>query len=421
LKSPDLIEVRASAVVVGAGPSGVAAALALEKAGIDTLVLDKARFPRDKICGDALSPDVVHQIDELDLLRPGLAERFRASGEKIAMPGLSVVSPSGRAFDMELSQSKKKLEGYVMPRFEFDQMLADTLRGRELIRFFEDSSVDQIEREGREWLLHTEDGRRVRCGIVIGADGVNSIVSKKIAGNTLDRKHFCAAMRVYCEGVRWERSEPLIELHFIREALPGYLWVFPLPNGRANVGIGMRSDMVPKLGKPLRALLEETLKTHPVLAPRFENARMLESIKGMGIPLGSKKRSLSGEGYLLCGDAASLVDPLTGEGIGNALRSGTYAGERAAQALESGRLDARFLSGYDKRVYSILWSELRMSTWVQKWFESEARIDGLIGFFEKSPRFRRLLDRLLLDDSFMTHWSNPRYYLKKIAGIRRVS
>ncbi len=405
-------------MVVGAGPSGVAAALALEKAGIDTLVLDKARFPRDKICGDALSPDVVHQIDDLDLLRPGLADRFRASAEKMKMPGLSVVSPTGRAFDMELSKSKKKLEGYVMPRFAFDHMLADCLRERELIRFMEACSVDRIEREGSEWVLHSEDRQTIRCSILIGADGVNSMVAKKIAGHELDRKHFCAAMRVYCEGVRWDRDEPLIELHFIREALPGYLWVFPLPNGRANVGIGMRSDMLPKLGKPLRTLLEETLKSHPLLAPRFKDARMLESIKGMGIPLGSKKRVLSGAGYLLCGDAASLVDPLTGEGIGNALRSGTYAGEMAAEALKLNRLDARFLAKYDRRVYSILWSELRMSQWVQKWFESESRIEALIGFFENSPRMRRLLDRLLLDDSFMTHWSNPRYYLRKLGLLK---
>jgi len=400
--------------IVGAGPSGVAAALALERAGIASVLLDKARFPRDKICGDALSPDVVHQIDDLESIAPGIGARFRASTAKIEMPGLRVVSPTGKIFDMELKHARRTLEGYVMPRLDFDTLLVDSVRGAQHIHLVENWSLETIEREGDVWVLRSAEGCELRSTLLIGADGVHSTVAKKLGVYELDRRHHCAAMRVYCEGVEWDRPDPLIELHFIRDVLPGYLWVFPLPGGRANVGIGMRSDQLPQLNKPLRQVLEEALRNHPHLGPRFAKATMLESIKGMGIPLGSKKRRLSGAGYLLCGDAASLVDPLTGEGIGNALRSGTYAGEQAVRALETGLWSASDLADYDRRVYGVLWGELRLSALVQQWFASARRIDAVLGLFERNPRLRRWLYRLLLDDSYMTHWNRPRYYLRKL-------
>lgn len=404
--------------IVGAGPAGVAAALAIERAGLSCLLLDKARFPRDKICGDALSPDVVHQIDDLESIAPGIGARFRASRAKIEMPGLRVVSPTGKVFDMELRHARRRLEGYVMPRLEFDALLVDSVRGARNIELRENWTLSTVEREDGGWLLRSAEGEEVRCTLLIGADGVHSVVAKKLGVYELDRRHHCAAMRVYCEGVEWDRPEPLIELHFIRDVLPGYLWVFPLPGGRANVGIGMRSDQLSQLDKPLRQVLEETLRNHPQLGPRFAKARMLESIKGMGIPLGSKKRRLSGAGYLLCGDAASLVDPLTGEGIGNALRSGTYAGEQAVRAFRTGKVGASDLLDYDRRVYGVLWGELRLSALVQQWFASTRRIDALLGLFERNPRFRRWLDRMLLDDSYMTHWNRPRYYLRKLGLLK---
>ena len=93
-------------------------------------------------------------------------------------------------------------------------------------------------------------------------------------------------------------------------------------DGKANVGIGMLSSHISQKKINLKVVLQKLIETHPQLKDRFINAKALESIKGFGLPLGSKKRRLSGDRYVLTGDAASLIDPFSGEGIGNAIRSG---------------------------------------------------------------------------------------------------
>jgi flavin-dependent dehydrogenase len=112
-------------------------------------------------------------------------------------------------------------------------------------------------------------------------------------------------------------SENYIELHFLKDFLPGYLWIFPLPNGLCNVGAGILSSHASRNHINLRDRLMRAIRNHPDLSSRFTNAEMIGKVEGWGLPLGSKRRRLSGDNFLLTGDAASLIDPFTGEGISN--------------------------------------------------------------------------------------------------------
>ncbi|HEX8277518.1 MAG TPA: NAD(P)/FAD-dependent oxidoreductase, partial [Segetibacter sp.] len=178
-------------------------------------------------------------------------------------------------------------------------------------------------------------------------------------------KHYGAGLRVYYEGVTSFSEGNCMELHFFKHILPGYLWIFPLPNNKANVGIEMLSSTVSKKKVNLKEVLQQLLKTQPALAGRFEGAKPLETVKGYGLPLGSKKRSLSGERFLLTGDAAALIDPFTGEGIGNALRSGRIAAEHILQCFEQKNFSAAFNKAYDKEIYRRMWNEFKISRVLQ--------------------------------------------------------
>ncbi len=398
-------------VIVGAGPGGSACALLLADAGQKVIVLDKSAFPRDKICGDALSPDVINQLVKI---RPSLRNRFNQQNNRQRIRGLRMVSPEGKSFELYIDKSQdKKLEGYVMPRQEFDRTLNEEVKQHPNIDLRENLAVKDLTVNNQGVVISTISGS-IRCKMVVGADGAHSIVAKQLAGFEMDRKHYCAALRVYYENVEWDQPKDLIELHFLPEVSPGYLWIFPMENNKANVGIGMLSEYVALKNVNLKQELERAINHHPKISPRFKNAKPLEKVKGFGIPLGSKKFALSGNRFLLVGDAASLVDPMTGEGVGNALRSGRFAAEHILNALTLNKFDAKFNKAYDRRIYKALWSELRISRAFQKFFTNPKRVNWLTNFLIKNTKIHNKLNKWFLDDHFMTYWNKPSFYLKKL-------
>src|SRR5690606_35543296 len=165
------------------------------------------------------------------------------------------------------------------------------------------------------------------------SDLANSTFATRHAGISMDPRHHCAGVRAYYRGVTGLDPQGFIELIFLKDLLPGYLWIFPLPDGRANVGLGLRSDVVRKRRTDLKKLLRTLLAEHPQLRGRFAQATAEGPVQGMGLPLASKRQALSGDGFMLVGDAAHLIDPFTGEGISHAMISGVHAANRAAEAL----------------------------------------------------------------------------------------
>jgi flavin-dependent dehydrogenase len=225
--------------------------------------------------------------------------------------------------------------------------------------------VHQIVVESRQTVVYSDRGT-FHAKIVIGADGAHSIVAKHAGPKKSEKNHTSAGLRVYYEGVTALHHHQFIELHFCKEILPGYLWLFPLPDGKANVGLGMLSGEISRKRINLRETLHHLLTHHDPFKERFKNARPLETVKGFSLPLGSRKRKISGERYLLAGDAASLIDPFTGEGIGNALRSGRVAAHHVQKCFASGDFSASFNKGYDSEIYNLMWGEFRISRGLQR-------------------------------------------------------
>jgi flavin-dependent dehydrogenase len=139
-----------------------------------------------------------------------------------------------------------------------------------------------------------------------------------------------------------------------------YFYIFPLANGEANVGYGMVSEVAAKGRHNLRDIFQKLIEEDPVMAPRFQNAEPLEAPVGWGIPLASRRRRAFGDGYLLAGDAASLVCPTSGEGIGTGMISGFIAAQFAQKALKNKRFDSEQFKNYDREIYRRLHSEIRL-------------------------------------------------------------
>lgn len=400
--------------IVGAGPGGTGAALKLSYLGIPSLVVDKASFPRDKICGDAISGKVTTLLQRLD---PKMLERFHQLATNIDVWGIRFIPSSGRAlelpFKLNYDKTQEDSPGYVMKRTDFDNFLVEEVRRRPDIDLRENIEISSYTRTTDGWLLKDKSGDlEIRCKILLVADGAYSHFSRHIAGHTKDNAHYAAALRAYYKGVTGFHDDNFIELHFLPELNPGYFWVFPLPDGGANVGLGMRSDFIQKRRLNLKELLEQAIQIHPEIAARFKDAKLEGKVVGYGLPLGSKRRSLSGDNYMLLGDAGHLIDPLTGEGIGNAFYSGFIAAEQVQKCLAGQRFDAEYLKAYDARVDRVLRAEMRLSYQLQRIMRIEWLTNLITGFISNNPKIIDLLCRMYTDFDLRKQLVRPFFWLK---------
>ena len=404
--------------ILGAGPGGAAAALHLANAGQRCLLLDRAAFTRDKTCGDALSGKV---INELKRIEPGLHAKLAAAPIQIPSWGIDFIAPNGRKlsipFKPKFDKTHDPTAGHVAKRIDFDNFLVEEVRQRPEIDFRENVDVARTERSPDGWQLFDKAGHEIAtCRLLLVANGAQSEFARKVAGHALEPDHHCAGLRTYYDGVAGLSPDNFIELHFIKDFLPGYLWVFPLPNGQANVGVGMLSKTVADKKVNLRQRLDEILTTHPALAPRFAGATRLGSVKGFGLPLGSKRRALSGANYFLLGDAGSLIDPFSGEGISHAMVSGRHAAIWAVEAVKKNDFSPEFLRNYDKAVYNRLGQELRLSRVMQRLLNFPSLFNIVANRAVSNPTLAATLSMMFMDLDLREQLRKPSFYFKLFFG-----
>ena len=396
-------------IIVGAGPAGTTAALYAEKMGLKSILVDKSTFPRDKICGDALSGKTIRMIRELNLL----SEISKLKGAQINR--ITFGSPSNKQFDLYLNkvnkdQSQKK--GFVIPRKIFDNYLfekakavTETREGFKVIEIINNknivSGIIGIDKEGKKESLNAP--------IVLGCDGPFSIVARKLNLYKMDMKHTSVAIRCYYSGVN--NLSDQIELHFLKEVKPGYFWIFPAGNGIANVGIGLSKTDAKKEKRTLSQILD-TVTNSKFFKQRFKGAKQLEKPIGWNLPVGTKHRNNHGNGFMLLGDAAGLVDPFTGEGIGNAMVSAKYAIQVAKKSKEINNYSKRSLSEYDKLLWNELGKELRTSTKLQKLARYSFLLNFVINRASRNEDVKNIIAGMLANEIPKDELSSPSFYFK---------
>jgi geranylgeranyl reductase family protein len=417
LLSLQFMELNASSIVIiGAGPAGCATSLFLAKHKIPHTIIDKAVFPRDKVCGDALSGKTVYVLNQLD---PSIIPSFDEQKQQfIDSWGVKFVAPNGKAIDIPFKQDMSKEQyppGFISKRIDFDNELFKRL-DRNYATVLDGTEVTEITRNGDlfDVTISKNDSSQTLTNIklLVGAEGDRSVVAKKLSPNKKENDHYCAGIRAYYEGVEGMHPQNFIELHFLPEMLPGYFWIFPLPNGMANIGAGMLSSEVSKRKVNLKADMLKAIENNPAISARFKNAKLQGKIQGWGLPLGSKKRPVSGAGFLLVGDAGSLIDPFTGEGIGNALYSGMMAANHIVEAVKQNRFDASFLKQYDDAFYARQWDELKLSHTMQKLVKFPWLFNFVVNKAHKNKALRETISCMFEDLDLRAKLRNPLFYVK---------
>ncbi len=402
-------------IIVGAGPAGSTAALYAHRKGLKTCLLDKTTFPRDKICGDALSGTSISILHELGLLQrvaqlPGATIREVVFGS----PNHVKARVDLRRYDHRdlLTGQVMPMEGYVIRREVFDNFLFQEAR-QKVAACYEGFSVkemiyDEDHVVGVQGMLNGEE-KNIRGQMVLGCDGFNSIVARKTGLYEHDASHWVVALRCYYAHVTELTDQ--IELHFVDEVLPGYFWIFPLENGKANVGIGMRHDHMKRRGVDLKMALNKVI-SRPPFAHRFVNAQRLEEPVGWNLPVGSKRRKSYGNGFLLLGDAAGLIDPFTGEGIGNALYSARVAIETAELAMAARNFSAGFLKRYEDHLWDAIGDELKTSTRMQHLGRWRPLLNFTINKAAHNDKISDLICGMMANAVPKKDLTNPLFYLK---------
>jgi geranylgeranyl reductase family protein len=400
-------------IIVGAGPAGTTAALYAARCGLSALLLDKAKFPRDKTCGDALGGKAVAVLRELGLL-----------GEVAALPGASVRtivfgSPSHAVAHIDLTRAKNRdfVTGFVIRRFDFDNFLFEKARAagtdcrdgtavEDLI--VEDGGVHGVRCRDAQGRRHEFHGR-----LVLGADGYQSIVARKRRLYDNHPADSVFALRRYYRNVSVPGDQ--IELHYVKDVCPGYLWIFPTGGGEANVGIGMLTKAMSRRRINLVDMLELQVRSRE-FGPRFARAEPMERATGWHLPIGSKRRKSYGPGFLLLGDAAGLIDPFTGEGIANAMLSARRAVEVARESIDAGDASEAFLSRFEERLWNEIGDELAMSSRLQKIAQFRPLLNFTIWNAARNVEVRDLICAMIAQERPRTILTSPLFYLRLLVG-----
>jgi geranylgeranyl reductase family protein len=362
--------------IVGAGPAGTSAATFLARQGARVTLLERHRFPRDKICGDGCSPRTMWMLERL-----GLAEL--PSQEATPVDSVVLRSPGGVMLQARIPERLFGGRARVIAREVLDERLVrHAVQAGATLR--ESVLVEGLERDGAGLTVRCRGGEALRADVVLGCDGSPSVVRRALGAPAFPETQGGFAVRAYHEGVTL--THPTAMAFFWEEdLLPAYGWLFPLPGGRVNVGLGMRADQLAASGAKLPELLERFC-ARPQVARELAGSRRLGRVKGHHLPFGSFARDTTFDGALLLGDAAGFVNPLTGEGIEFALESGAFAAEAVAEAAARGDFSARGLAGYTRRWEARFRPGFRLNRRLLRTFERPRLLDRVLRVAGHAPR-----------------------------------
>ena len=349
--------------IIGAGPAGATLALFLAKYKIPHLLIDQASFPRDKICGDGLTCEVPRILRELD---ESIYQEFINADWVKPSNGAYIELKNGQKTSFESDNFSRNTSAvFVAKREIFDNWLISKLNTEYTQKIFS-FKAESITRIGDlVEITGNQNGEKITIisNLIIGADGERSIVRKTFhpEGIKKNREHCAAAIRCYYKGIEKLSDGNPLEMYQPKLIPKGYLWIFHLPNGEANVGFGGLSSDISENKINLVKEMNLYIQSNPDLKNRFKNAEALETPKGWGLPQNSDAYNYVGDNYLLIGDSAKFIEPLTGKGIGVAMFAAMLAVPTIKNAISKNTFNKNQLISFENVIenkYRAEWDKL---------------------------------------------------------------
>ena len=325
-------DISADVIVVGGGPAGASVARHLATRGIDVAVLEKAEFPRDKICGDGLTPAAVHELIQLGIDTSGWARNR----------GLTVIG-GGHRIQMEWPEQKTLPDyGMTRARMDLDKDLIDhAVAGG--ARLYENHTVTGAIKDAAGRITgvtaKTADGEiEARGKFVVECGGVAARLATSLGIEKNAKRPLGVAARTYFTSPRGneEWMESHLELWDGKPGesalLPGYGWIFPMGDGTVNVGLGTVSSNAASAKLPFREVFAKWMANVPE-EWGFTPENQIGTLRSAALPMSFNRKPHYSRGLVVCGDAGGMVSPFNGEGIAPALKAGRFAADAMADAL----------------------------------------------------------------------------------------
>jgi len=373
--------------IIGAGPGGTTTASYLAKAGARVLLVDKAEFPRDKTCGDALSPNALKILGDLGLLDELEAFGFRLNGIRLVAPdGSDMVSPippkPGLANHL-----------YIAPRYQYDNLLLQHAieSGAEFKPAFR---VTDIQVESDRLIIigvnnNTINRFSARVGVI--AVGANIPLLQRVGLLSTPPK-FALAARAYYDNL--SGLDDLMEIRFDGVPLPGYGWIFPTSPTSANVGAGYMKKS-PNLPATARGVLDKFL-SHAPIQEKIANGQRLGPVKSYPLRMDFATARTFSDRIILVGEAAGLVNPFTGEGIDYAMESGQIAAQVLNDQLANSDFSRSELRAYDKKLRARFHSLFVWTMRMRNLYMNEWLLNPLIRAANKESFIEKIIIEVLL-------------------------
>jgi menaquinone-9 beta-reductase len=323
-----MIEREYDVIIIGGGPAGSTTAIFLKKLNpaLRVCIIDKEKFPRKKSCGDGLSPGVADIIKEA-----GLPSFF---SEKMPISIFQLVCPDVIDLKYDLkNMGMASAFGYVFPREFFDDKLIKHAAAAGVAVFESCEITDITEAASFCTVVSCKQGEATfTCSgrIIVGADGIHSKIRKYVKAETNSDKHMGIALRYYCKIKTVD--EPYLRIDILKSLKNSYGWVFPVSDDEANIGIGVDMDIYRKKKINLNHELDKYLA---YIKDAFEPELIQGTRSGYPLPYGSELPQLVHNNKVLVGDAASMINPLTGEGIFYAMQAGKMLSENIAESFDT--------------------------------------------------------------------------------------
>lgn len=380
-------------IVAGGGPAGSAAAYRAAEAGARVLLVDKATFPRDKACGDGLTPRAVRSIADLGLANE-LKAFFRVDGMR--------VHGAGRTMELPWPVTDEFPNyGYVAARTELDEMLLNHARSAGVEVWEAAAAREPIVEDGLVTgivVRRSGSDSEVRASAVIAADGASSRLGRATGMVRQDNRPLGIAVRAHFPSKR--ADDPVIESYLeVRDStgatLPAYGWVFPMGNGRINVGVGLMSTYKNWRSVNTADLMTALLAMLPAEweVPQTSELRESGQLKGWRLPMAFAVKQPWRPGIIAVGDAAGVVNPFNGEGISEAVESGVAGAEAILQALQSG--GPADLSIYERRLDELWGPYYRLGRTFARLIGHPALMGAAIGLGMRSEPTMRFAFKVL--------------------------